>query len=441
MKKNFFGCLLRFLCFVSFLALVTACPSGVKPEPSPPGPDPTAQDMTLENAYNALSIPQEIADEYELPTKISGFNAVTITWTSTETGIIDDSNKIILPSTSDKNATLTATLEYKGNSKTKVFSVKLIATSTELSDEEIVSLAKDQLTFIYDQNNYADQIVPVQNELQIRGKTVTITWSKVGNDKHLKYDSTKNQFTIHRDIIDTTNSVTANLSLNLASDTKIFPVPIARVPIIRTYGVSTNGIDTYEIYFKFDGTNFEYKLYETTDEGESVHQAEGRRGTYTVNNGVITITVTEVQSKRILNTNLGWYKKGEKSELDELFLTSAPYNYEVVTQKGYSYDNDNELWIDTEYCWDDSKEWWEQNGAFVDSQNRRLLLSGMLWYEPNKFEYCEFNEDHTKLVIDTDELDVSFDETNRSLKISGQLGTDTINITDLVYSGYGLFEY
>ncbi|MBP3710165.1 MAG: hypothetical protein J6I73_07190 [Treponema sp.] len=410
-------------------------------------------DNTLLNAYNALNIAQEFVDEWELPSTIEGFSDVSVDWVCSETGVISTEKKLIIPEENDKTVTLKATLSYKGQSRTKEFSVKLIAKKTELSDEKTLSLAKEQLNFIIRQENYSDQIITVQTEVKIREKTVMITWTRTGDEKCLSYDTAKSEFTIHRDIIDTKHTVTATLTLNSSSDTKTFDVTINRVPQIRAYKAYSDGT-TYERYFTFNGTNFEYKLYETTNEGKDVHQAEGRKGTYTVKDGVITITVTQVQSKSKLSGDLNWYEKGEKSELNELFLSAVPFEYKVVNAENYGdYPNDNALQLDTTSIWDNSKKWWEQNGKFQNDNNHCFLIgaeSGQFRCGDGIIITGKYNDDHTKFILTNGnkgegEVELSFDGKEKKLSINGSYtrfgSTVTVEkMTSMSFEGYELFK-
>ena len=191
-----------------------------------------------------------------------------------------------------------------------------------------------------------------------------------------------------------------------------------------------------------------------SNEGKDVHQAEGRKGTYTVKDGVITITVTQVQSKSKLSGDLNWYEKGEKSELNELFLSAVPFEYKVVNAENYGdYPNDNALQLDTTSIWDNSKKWWEQNGKFQNDNNHCFLIgaeSGQFRCGDGIIITGKYNDDHTKFILTNGnkgegEVELSFDGKEKKLSINGsytRFGTTVTveKMTSMSFEGYELFK-
>ncbi len=153
---------------------------------SPENPEP--ETISLDDALKAMTddlIPASTLEDLTLPSSVPGYPAVKITWTSDKTSIISNDGKVTRQAgTGDDTVKLTATLSYNNETKTKEYTVKVPQLSKELSADELLALAADQIEkLIPYTGKYGFETFDLPSSMEIEGKTITITYDKSSAEK------------------------------------------------------------------------------------------------------------------------------------------------------------------------------------------------------------------------------------------------------------------
>ncbi len=310
--------------------LFVACPSNVPTESGSTsesgGQQSSAETQTLENAKSDLTIQTVVTqgqDTISLPISISGFEDVTITWSSDNSSIITISqntnscNAIVIHQDGDGSDTvnLTATLSYNGETTTKSFAMTVYQENAELSKQEILEAAAAKLSITYDGATYGWQNVNLQTSVTVEDKNVDVSWDTVSTDSHLTLSG--NTMSVIRDIADIPLSLKATLSYDGESYETTVPFTLTHIPeFIFTetdtyYTDNTQYNRTKRYSYIFDG-NIMKIIIDWEDEHYGTEQ-DGEMYSYTADTVAKTITVT-MTKYFVYDT---WYTK---EELQDYYL-------------------------------------------------------------------------------------------------------------------------
>ena len=286
---------------------LVACPSNVPTESgstSESGEQQSNADtQILENAKSDLTIQTVVTqgqDTISLPISISGFEDVTITWSSDNSIITisqntNSCNAIVIHQHGDGSDTvnLTATLSYNGETTTKSFAMTVYQENAELSKQEILEAAAAKLSITYDGSTYGWQNVNLQTSVTVEDKNLSVSWETVSTDSHLTLSG--NTMSVIRDIADIPLSLKATLSYDGESYETTVPFTLTHIPefIFTETHTNYNGNTPYNrikrFSYIFDG-NIMTIFQDYEDERETEHH--GQKYSYTADTAAKTITVT-----------------------------------------------------------------------------------------------------------------------------------------------------
>lgn len=253
----------------------------------------------LADAYASLSddlIPSIITgNSITLPATVPGYSAVTINWTSSNSTIIDTKTGTVThqEGTGDDVVKLTATLAYDGKTKTKEYSVKVTQKNKELSDDEILEAAKNEVVIKYSGENFLEELA-IPETVEVNGKTVNLTFA-IPEDSVNAKTNWKGNVEIEKDIIEQTAKIILTLSYNGKTTTKdvSITVPAATEFIHYGYGYSSGELQQTETIIFNPDTKTLTKEESWTDYGDS-----GTQYSYEVlGNHKIKVTTTKVKSR------------------------------------------------------------------------------------------------------------------------------------------------
>lgn len=262
----------------------------------------------LEDAYASLSddliLSFVTGNSITLPATVPGYSAVTINWTSSNSTIIDTKTGTVThqEGTGDDVVKLTATLAYDGKIKTKEYSVKVTQKDKELTDDEILEAAKNEVVIKYSGENFLEEFA-IPETVEVNGKTVNIAFAIAADSVGAKLDLNEN-VEIEKDIIEQTAKITLTLAYNGKSATKdvSITVPAATEFIYYGYDYSSGELRQTETIIFNPDTKTLTKEESWTDYGDS-----GTQYSYEVlGNHKIKVTTTKVKSR------------GKWSTLDEM---------------------------------------------------------------------------------------------------------------------------
>lgn len=197
----------------------------------------------LGDAYAAMSddlIPSVvIGKSITLPATVPGYSVVTITWTSSNSTIINASTGTVThqEGTGDDIVTLLATLAYGGKTKTKEYSVKVTQKDKELTDDEILEAAKSEVVINYSGENFFEKL-DIPKTVVVNGKTIDITFAIAADSVGAKLDLNKN-VEIEKDIIEQTAKITLTLAYNGKSATKDVSITVPAATEFKYYVYNT----------------------------------------------------------------------------------------------------------------------------------------------------------------------------------------------------------
>ncbi len=261
----------------------------------------------LEDAYASMSdnlIPSSVTgNSITLPKNVPGYSDVKITWTSSNSEIINVSTGTVThqEGTGDDVVKLTATLAYGGKTKTKEYSVKVTQKDKELTDAEILEAAKSEVVINYSGENFFEKL-DIPKTVVVNGKTIDISFAIAADSVGAKLDLNEN-VEIAKDIIEQTAKITLTLAYNGKSATKdvSITVPAATEFIYNGYDYSSGKLSRTETITFNPGIKTLIKEESWTN-GDS-----GTQYSYEVlGNHKIKVTATKVKSR------------GKWSTLDEM---------------------------------------------------------------------------------------------------------------------------
>jgi hypothetical protein len=182
---------------------------------------------------SAASVTQHVT----LPS--TGTNDTTITWQSNKTAVIADNGVVARPSYTNGDAavTLTATITKGSANDTKNFNLTVIKAAA--TDAECVEEDKANLAIIYASGDSANRVT--QNiTLHATGASgTTISW--VSNNAAIAVNTNTGMVTRPPNMdINTSVTLTATISKGSASDTKIFPLLVLKMPNINLASISVS---------------------------------------------------------------------------------------------------------------------------------------------------------------------------------------------------------
>lgn len=323
--------------------LLVACPSNVSNESdstSESGEQQSSTEtQTLENAKSDLTIQTVVTqgqDTISLPISISGFDDVTITWSSDNSIITisqntDSCNGIVIHQNGDGSDTvnLTATLSYNGKTTTKSFTMTVYQENAELSKQEILEAAAAKLSITYDGTTYGWQNVNLQTSVTVEDKNVDVSWDTVSTDSHLTLSG--NTMSVIRDIADIPLSLKATLSYDGESYETTVPFTLTHIPeFVKTTTYSSTDINTYS--YIFDGSTLTLKeVYNRSDDGQEY--IEGDVYSLAVNLENKTLAIKRIKRWDNHNGNIIEFTKDTYRE----YLTN--YNAREISAWKQAYSN------------------------------------------------------------------------------------------------------
>ncbi len=253
----------------------------------------------LADAYASLSddliLSFVTGNSITLPATVPGYSAVTINWTSSNSTIIDAKTGTVThqEGTGNDVVTLTATLTYDGKIKTKEYSVKVTQKDKELTDDEILEAAKNEVVINYSGKNFFEELA-IPETVEVNGKTVNIAFEIPEDSVNAKLNW-KGNVEIEKDIIEQTATIILTLSYNEKTTTKdvSITVPAATEFIYYGYGYSSGELQQTETII------FNPSTKTLTKEASWIGSEDfGTQYSYEVlGNHKIKVTTTKVKSR------------------------------------------------------------------------------------------------------------------------------------------------
>ncbi len=241
----------------------------------------------LDIASDSLFIASETADSYiELPLYAASSETVTVSWESSDDNIIYPNDPpayatvqwtTVVPKEGNgsDSVKLTATLtDTQGNTKTKVFTVKVYQASAELSDDTVLKLASEKLAAMFTAPGLAWETRPLNNGFITAGTkdiAVDIEESDYVKGEAAAYGvqpqppvviGTYNGIYIYRNYIDQNVSIQAHLSYNGKTVDKTYKLFL---PAVKEFN---NGSSYYKI--DNDSKTITVEEYEEDENGVPV---------------------------------------------------------------------------------------------------------------------------------------------------------------------------
>ena len=255
-------------------------------------------------------IPNGSIVEIELPSEVSGYSGVSISWASNNTIITVNGNTGYVSSPSISTpVTMTATLSEGTVSDTETFVVKVFSqTDTNITNEDYLEAAKAALSVEYDTDS-ATQVITLPTELE--NFDTTVTWKTSNTNKASLYSSSSvTRCTFYGSISDSTVTLTATLTRNSKTTTKQFVLTLPKITQARYYfenltynNVNANSTEKYV----FEANTITYTYTVNADSDDTVLETKGTKYTFTADDDKNIITVSVSQS--LLNGI--WYTKSE----------------------------------------------------------------------------------------------------------------------------------
>lgn len=261
-----------------------------------------------DNVKDLLSIPSMLTNtvtSIEIPTAITGYSGVTVSWESSDSSVINAATGAVDTPDQTKSVTLTATINVGTISDKKVFIVTVYDAASTPTDADLVAAAKSVLEITCASG---DSIDNVRNDITVPvsdANGVSISWS-VEESKTNWLSISGTTGTVTRDLADIPTVVTAKLEKGTESDTKEFNLTITRLTSL-TDKSNSNSIKTYVL----DGNSITAQYTYTSD--NSVY---GYKYTYTSDTVNKTLVLTE--------TGILWTD-------DPVWYTKETYNIKYKT--------------------------------------------------------------------------------------------------------------
>lgn len=358
MKKNVK--IFTLLASVAMLFTVISC----KDPSSSENDDPSASNLEL--AYEALTIQTRIAgDSITLPSKVSIYDDVSVTWESDNPDIITISSGSETAAVTRKDGTgedlvkLTATLkDQENNVKEKEFTVTVLQKDKSLSDEEILELAAEEFKALFTVPDKAWEKLSVPETLTVQNKTVNVQVST--SDVEV---TNKGDFIIQKNIVVTRPEFTGILTLGNTSKTCKVTLELPAITRFEskkteTYNYYNNNVDgqeeiTYTTILTLDPKSNKFEgleerktvIYAGNDVVQEESYTDGIRGTYTVDesNKEITLSYTEVYTNKPSEGKFAWMTKAE-------MVQEVSKTYRDVFDAFKAYEEADPKTLDTAYA-------------------------------------------------------------------------------------------
>lgn len=211
----------------------------------------------VNKAKEALSIPTDVpadVNKITLPSSISGYTGVSVSWSSGKTSVISNTGAITHENgTGSTIVTLTATLSCGTKTAAKTFNVSVMQKAKVITAADILNMAVENLSAtinsLIDPSIYYPQSIQLPGSITVNDgsgtpKSVTIAWNSVADEKHLRagekriytdmnsyYSSTvsPDYVTIYRDI--RVVSTSANVTLSYGGETKTCDIAVSIPPV------------------------------------------------------------------------------------------------------------------------------------------------------------------------------------------------------------------
>ena len=258
----------------------------------------TQSDTTLEDARTALSIQTIVTksdNSITLPSTVTGFSNVSVSWVSSNTTIITTDGTVThQDGTGQDSVTLTATLTYNENSAKKTFTVIVYQNSKELTDDEVLAAAKAKFTFSYDKT-LAYQEIEFPETITVDSNSVAVSCSS-SNTKVIAISAGYAYIT--QQFSEKTVTLSQTFSYNGKTSTQELSVTVPAVTKFEYIEENSTKRTTYEITFDPTskiGIYTEKKVYTDETKADSI---EKTKFTYSLDeeNEQITITLTALYS-------------------------------------------------------------------------------------------------------------------------------------------------
>ncbi|MCK9170683.1 MAG: hypothetical protein M0P01_09735 [Treponema sp.] len=217
--------------FIQVFLLTSICFFVSCSQPASSNTDNTSTSNTNSDATTVSNVAAELsatistavntADPITLPTEISGYDDVAITWTSDKTAVISNDGIVTLPEETT-TVTLTATIKKGSESLTKTISVTVYAKGATLTDSDEAELAKSALTITC--IAIGDTLSSVTDNLTLPSTVngLTVTWGS-SNETVITAAGT-----VTRQDSNTEVTLTATITKNAASVQKTFTLTVLK---------------------------------------------------------------------------------------------------------------------------------------------------------------------------------------------------------------------
>ncbi len=260
---------------------------------------PSVKDTTLKNAREQLAIQETLTSSdtsINLPSSVSGYDNVSVTWKSSNTAIITNDGTVNSQEGSGEDiVTLTATLTYKDDSVTKEFKVTVYQKGKVLTDAQIVAVAAANFLFDY-VGQYAFEQYDAPSSILVSGKSVTVEYESTNEDL-LNINAGK--INVYKNLYDDTAFLTVTFKYNEETKSTQFEVEIPANTVFAIYDTDSTRTRTAKItfdYSKHTGIIEDSIIYTDTSKDNDVNNA---KFTYSIDkdNNQITVTATHVYNE------------------------------------------------------------------------------------------------------------------------------------------------
>jgi len=269
--------------------------------------------LYVNKAKEALSIPTDVpadVNKITLPSSISGYTGVSVSWSSGKTSVISNTGAITHENgTGSTSVTLTATLSCGETTAKKTFNVSVMQKAKVITAADILNMAVENLSAtinsLIDPSIYYPQSIQLPGSITVNDgsgtqKNVSISWNSVADERHLRagekriytdmnsYYSTTvspDYVTIYRDI--RVVSTSANVILSYGGETKTCDIAVSIPPVTSCSIRYTSGDysdhtviegDTITRTISGGGTKYTIKNLDTAKQEVSVVTTQIRLG-------------------------------------------------------------------------------------------------------------------------------------------------------------------
>lgn len=301
--------------------------------------------LYVNKAKEALSIPTDVpadVNKITLPTSISGYTGVSVSWSSGKTSVISNTGAITHENgTGSTSVTLTATLSCGTKTAAKTFNVSVMQKAKVITAADILNMAVENLSAtinsLIDPSIYYPQSIQLPGSITVNDgsgtqKNVSISWNSVADERHLRagekriytdmnsYYSTTvspDYVTIYRDI--RVVSTSANVTLSYGGETKTCDIAVSIPPVTSFSSRSTSG---------------DYSDH-TVIEGDTITRTISGGGTkYTITNldtakQEISVTVNQIYMGQPDSSGTVQYSWMTKNEVISAYKNNISYRFKL----------------------------------------------------------------------------------------------------------------